>query len=99
MAVKPSKKLKEEEQQQDNPGTLQEDIKPDTDSLEVDKTPLPDDIPETVVVDTKKVRIRLKKNISFHFGGENYTFIAGQAYSVPVDVKLHLNKFDVLMPL
>ena len=47
----------------------------------------------------KNVRVRLKKDFEFNFGKERYELKAGQCYNVPVDVKLHLNKFDALSPL
>ena len=47
----------------------------------------------------KNVRIKAKKDISFYFGKERYDFKAGQCVTVPVAVKLHLAKQDVLLPL
>lgn len=47
----------------------------------------------------KNVRIKVKKDLSFYFGKERYDFKAGQCVNVPVAVKLHLAKQDVLLPL
>lgn len=47
----------------------------------------------------KNVRIKAKKDISFYFGKERYDLKAGQCVNVPVAVKLHLAKQDVLLPL
>ena len=47
----------------------------------------------------KTVRVKLRKDISFNFAGERYDLVKGSCYNVPVAVKLHLNKQDVLSPL
>ena len=47
----------------------------------------------------KNVRIKVKKDLSFYFGKERYDLKAGQCVNVPVAVKLHLAKQDVLLPL
>lgn len=73
--------------------------------VEEAKTDEPEVDVDTTVADVsnapkeKNVRVKVKKDISFNFGNEKYDLKQGQCYNVPVSVKLHLNKFDVLSPL
>lgn len=71
-----------------------EEVKAEKPQLKVDTAPV-----DRSVAPVENVRVKMKKDIKFNFGGERYDLKAGQCYNVPHSVKLHLNRKDVLSPL
>lgn len=67
--------------------------------LDLPKVEVTTDADSSKIPEPKNVRIKMRRDFSFTYGGVVYDLKKGQCYNVPPGVRKHLNKYNVLMPL